>query len=78
VWWILDGPTATGPFEGAYWAPGAVGRWIAVFPAQDMVIAHKTNNVYGRATSWESWHRMLELILEARDMDVDVAAYPWE
>ena len=75
MWWILDGPTATGPFEGAYWARGAVGQWIAVFPALDMVIAHKTNNVYRRTTSWDSWHRMLELILEAKG--VEVAAYPW-
>jgi len=75
MWWILDGPTATGPFEGAYWARGAVGQWIAVFPALDLVIAHKTNSVYGRTTSWESWHRMLELILEAKGVEVE--AYPW-
>jgi CubicO group peptidase (beta-lactamase class C family) len=75
MWWILDGPSATGPLEGAFWARGAVGQWIAVFPALDMVIAHKTNNVYGRTTSWESWHRMLELILEAKG--AKVAAYPW-
>jgi CubicO group peptidase (beta-lactamase class C family) len=75
MWWILDGPTATGPFEGAYWGRGAVGQWIAVFPALDLVIAHKTNNVYSRTTSWDSWHRMLELILEAKG--AEVAAYPW-
>jgi len=75
MWWVLDGPAATGPFEGAYWARGAVGQWIAVFPALDLVIAHKTDNAYGRTTSWESWHRMLELILEAKG--VTVAAYPW-
>jgi CubicO group peptidase (beta-lactamase class C family) len=75
MWWILDGPDATGPFEGAYWARGAVGQWIAVFPALDLVIAHKTNNVYRRTTSWDSWHRMLELILEAKGVEVE--AYPW-
>jgi len=75
MWWILDGPTATGPFKGAYWARGAVGQWIAVFPALDLVIAHKTNNVYRRTTSWDSWHRMLEMILEARGVEVE--AYPW-
>jgi len=75
MWWVMDGPDATGPFQGAYWARGAWGQWIAVFPALDMVIAHKTNNAYGRETSWESWHRMLELILEAKG--VEVARYPW-
>jgi len=75
MWWILDGPTATGPFQGAYWARGAWGQWIAVFPALDLVIAHKTNNAYERQTAWDSWHRMLELILEAKG--VEASAYPW-
>ena len=75
LWWIFDGPTATGPFEGAYWAWGVWGQWIAVFPALDMVVAHKTNNAYERQTSLDSWHRTLELILEAKGVKVD--AYPW-
>jgi CubicO group peptidase (beta-lactamase class C family) len=76
MWWNFDGPRAIGPFEGAYWARGAVGQWIAVFPALDMVIAHKTNNIYRRTTSWDSWHRMLEIILEAKGVDVG-GDYPW-
>ena len=76
MWWILDGPSAKGPFEGAYWARGAVGQWIAVFPALDLVIAHKTNNVYRRTTEWDSWHTMLEMILEARGVEVG-DDYPW-
>lgn len=76
MWWTYDGPRATGPFEGAYWARGAVGQWIAVFPALDLVVAHKTDNVYGRTTSWESWERILELLLEARGVEVE-GAYPW-
>ncbi len=75
MWWVLDGPTATGPFEKAYWARGAWGQWIAVFPALDLVIAHKTNNAYERQTAWDSWHRMLELILEAKGVWVET--YPW-
>ena len=75
MWWVVDGPAAVGPFEGAYWAWGAWGQWIAVFPALDLVVAHKTNNAYERQTSLDSWHRTLELILEAKGVEVD--AYPW-
>lgn len=66
MWWIWDGPQAVGPYEGAYTARGAVGQWITVMPAVDLVIAHKTNSVYSRTTSWDSYERFLELILAAR------------
>ncbi|HSG47501.1 MAG TPA: serine hydrolase, partial [Longimicrobiales bacterium] len=46
--WVWDGPRAVGPFEGAYTGRGAIGQWITVLPALDLVIAHKTNSVYGR------------------------------
>lgn len=76
MWWLWDGPRAVGPFEGAYTARGAVGQWITVFPALDLVVAHKTDSVYGRTTSWESWHRMLELLFEARGVEMQ-GPYPW-
>ena len=43
LWWVWDGPAATGPFEGAYTGIGAGGQYITVIPALDMVVAHKTN-----------------------------------
>jgi CubicO group peptidase (beta-lactamase class C family) len=76
MWWVWDGPRAVGPFEGAYTGRGAVGQWITVFPALDLVIAHKTNSVYRRTTSWESWHRMIELLFEAKGVEVP-GPYPW-
>jgi CubicO group peptidase (beta-lactamase class C family) len=76
MWWVWDGPRAVGPFEGAYTGRGAVGQWITVLPALDLVVAHKTNSVYGRTTSWESWHRMMELILEAKGIEMS-GPYPW-
>ncbi|MDX1492833.1 MAG: serine hydrolase [Longimicrobiales bacterium] len=76
MWWIFDGPRAVGPFEGAYTARGAVGQWITVLPALDLVIAHKTNSVYDRTTSWESWHRMIELLFDARGVRME-APFPW-
>lgn len=77
MWWVWDGPGAVGPFAGAYTARGAVGQWITVLPAVDLVIAHKTNNVYSRTTSWESWQRMIELLLEARGVEME-GPYPWK
>jgi CubicO group peptidase (beta-lactamase class C family) len=76
MWWVWDGPGAVGPFDGAYTARGAVGQWITVLPAVDLVVAHKTNSVYRRTTSWESWQRMLELVLEARG-EAPAGSYPW-
>ncbi len=76
MWWVWDGPRAIGAFEGAYTGRGAVGQWITVLPAVDLVIAHKTNSIYRRTTSWESWHRMVELILEAKGVEAN-GPWPW-
>jgi len=76
MWWVWDGPRAIGAFEGAYTGRGAVGQWITVLPAVDLVIAHKTNSIYRRTTSWESWHRMVELILEAKGVEPG-GPWPW-
>jgi CubicO group peptidase (beta-lactamase class C family) len=76
MWWVWDGPRAVGPFKGAYTARGAVGQWITVLPALNLVVAHKTHNVYQRTTSWESWERIMELLLEARGVKMP-GPYPW-
>lgn len=76
MWWVWDGPRAVGPFAGAYTARGAWGQWITVFPALDLVVAHKTNSVYRRTTTWASWQRMLELLFEARGVEME-GSYPW-
>jgi CubicO group peptidase (beta-lactamase class C family) len=76
MWWVFDGPSAVGPFEGSYTARGAWGQWVSVFPALDLVVAHKTNSAYGRTSSWESWQRMLELMFTARGVEPD-AGWPW-
>ena len=76
MWWVWDGPRAVGPFEGAYTARGAIGQWITVFPALELVIAHKTNSVYGRTTSWESYERFIELLFEAKGVEME-GPFPW-
>lgn len=77
MWWVWDGPRAVGPFAGAYTARGAWGQWITVMPAVDLVIAHKTNSVYRRTTTWRSWQRFMELLLESKDGVEQNAEYPW-
>jgi CubicO group peptidase (beta-lactamase class C family) len=42
LWWIWDGRWHEGAFRGAYTGSGAIGQWITVLPALDMVVAHKT------------------------------------
>jgi len=42
MWWVWDGPLATGPYQAAYTAWGSFGQYITVLPALDMVVAHKT------------------------------------
>jgi CubicO group peptidase (beta-lactamase class C family) len=76
MWWIWDGPKAVGPFKGAYSAVGAVGQWITVFPSVNLVIAHKTHNIYGRSTSSASWQRIIELLFEAKGVKM-AGPYPW-
>jgi CubicO group peptidase (beta-lactamase class C family) len=65
MWWIWDGPFASGPYHGAYTASGAHGQWISVLPALDMVVVH--------VASWSStgprhsvdrpdYYRLLDLL----------------
>lgn len=77
MWWVWDGPKATGPFEGAYTGSGAWGQKITVFPAIDLVLVLKTNSVYRRRSSSASWQRIIELLFEAKDVEMK-GAYPWE
>jgi CubicO group peptidase (beta-lactamase class C family) len=76
MWWVWDGARAVGPFKGAYSAVGAVGQWITVFPSLDLVVAHKTNNIYGRSTSGTSWQRIIELLFDAKGVNM-AQPYPW-
>src|SRR5690242_21375843 len=37
LWWVLDGPWNSGPYEGAYSGFGAIGQFITVIPKLDIV-----------------------------------------
>jgi CubicO group peptidase (beta-lactamase class C family) len=66
LWWVWDGPHAVGPYKGAYTGLGAVGQQIAVLPALDLVVAHKTRPGQGRAVSHREFLEVLDLLVRAR------------
>jgi len=63
--WVWDGAAATGPYAGAYTGVGAVGQYITVLPALDMVVAHKTVPGGGRRVNHPEFWELLELVVEA-------------
>lgn len=64
MWWLfkMDNPL----FKGAYTARGAMGQYITIIPELDMVVAHKTDKVYGRSTKWDDYFKLLNMIIEAK------------
>jgi CubicO group peptidase (beta-lactamase class C family) len=66
LWWVWDGPNTPAPFKGAYAAQGAVGQYIAVLPALDLVVAHKTIPGNDRNVSGGEFLTLLDLIVRAK------------
>jgi CubicO group peptidase (beta-lactamase class C family) len=66
LWWIWDGPAATGPYAGAYTGQGAVGQYITVLPQRDMVVVHKTVPAPNRSVSGTQYRELLDGILSAQ------------
>jgi CubicO group peptidase (beta-lactamase class C family) len=67
LWWVWDGPAATGAFEGAYTADGALGQFITVLPRLDMVIAHKVVPATPqRSVSRSQYLSLLDAVVAAR------------
>jgi CubicO group peptidase (beta-lactamase class C family) len=65
LWWVFDGPTATGPWEGAYSGIGAVGQFITVLPRLDLVVAHKTKPGEGRSVGRNDYLGFVERVIAA-------------
>ena len=67
MWWIWDGQNAVGPYKGGYSARGAYGQYIAVLPALDMAIAHKTAvPPRERRVNWGRFEGIIKRLIEAR------------
>ncbi len=67
MWWIFQGDADSGPFKGGYTARGAYGQYITVLPAVDMVVAHKTDAVYERKSTWSTYYKLLHMICDAKE-----------
>lgn len=67
LWWVWDGPTTPPEYQGAYTGLGAVGQHIAVLPALDLVVVHKTVPGQGGTVSHDQFREVLQLIVEARE-----------
>jgi CubicO group peptidase (beta-lactamase class C family) len=66
LWWVFDGPKASGPYDGAYTGVGAGGQFITVLPALHLVVAHKTDFSGGKPTvSRQQYLSLLEDIVAA-------------
>ena len=65
MWWVWDGEHADGPWQDAYTGVGAVGQYITVLPALDMVVTHKTVPGDGRRVQHPEFWELMELVVEA-------------
>ena len=65
LWWVWDGPAATGPYAGAFTGLGAVGQHITVLPKLDLVVAHKTRPDGTAGVSHGQFLEVLDLLVKA-------------
>lgn len=65
MWWLFDDKSKENSplLHGAYTARGAMGQYITVIPELDMVIAFKTDRIYGRTTSHKTYLKFLDQLL---------------
>lgn len=69
MWWLFDesAPKFREEYRGAYLAWGAMGQYIAVIPALDMVVAFKTDRLYGRKTKPAAFFELLDMIVTSQN-----------
>ena len=77
LWWVWDGPSAAGPYEGAYTGLGAIGQQISVLPKLDLVVVHKTAPRAGsRGVPHGRYLEVLDMLVKARCPDGRCVAVP--
>jgi CubicO group peptidase (beta-lactamase class C family) len=63
LWWVWDGPSAAGPYRGAFTGLGAVGQQITILPALNLVVVHKTQPGGGRSVSHQQYLQVLDVLV---------------
>ncbi len=68
MWWLFDEKNKDNSplLKGAYTAWGAMGQYITVIPALDVVIAFKTDRIYGRKTTPAAYLELLDVLFSCR------------
>lgn len=66
LWWVFDDPELGPAYRGGYAAMGAYGQYVAVLPALDLVVAHKTRPGQGREVSIREFLELLDALVRAR------------
>ena len=65
MWWLYNDKNPA--LKGAYAAHGAGGQYITVIPELDMVIAHKTDAIYGRKTKSSRYQRFVRKVIATKE-----------
>ena len=65
MWWIYNDENPA--LKGAYAAHGAMGQYITIIPELDMVIAHKTDAIYGRKTKSSRYQRFVRKVIATKE-----------
>lgn len=71
LWWLLRDKMYPEQFKGAYSAEGMYGQYITVFPAMNMVVAHKSAGNAKKRTSARQYRQILRMIVEANVPQVE-------
>jgi CubicO group peptidase (beta-lactamase class C family) len=67
LWRVWDENQNIRPeLKGAYSATGSWGQYITVIPSMDLVIAVKTKSEYRRSTNYETFMKMLDILIDAK------------
>ena len=76
LWWLLRDKQYPEQFKGAYSAEGMYGQFITVFPAMNMVVAHKSAGNSKKSTKESQYRHILRLIVEASLPKADAPPAP--
>lgn len=68
MWWLFDDESEMNDWQyhNGYIARGAMGQFIVVLPEIDMVMAFKTDRIYGRRTKTDDFYKVLDMVVHAK------------